>query len=227
MGHHEVVATHGGRHRRPGIRWAVAVLASGSILATGCVGSVDRDEFNRVVQERGGGLSQELVIEAVDALERELDVDPLIVQAIVATNEVVTIDAASTEFPGEFDRYSYQGGELGEPTPAGQIPTVSIPDLPEGVEIPAELQDLLDGAAGDETGGDTGPSFPVNDVALDQLDRIVDSAIAAAGLREGYARTLTITSLTGEGPRIRVNVTNDRIDVTLTYGPDGRPEEAA
>jgi hypothetical protein len=227
MGHHEVVGRDETIRRRARIRRTLGTSVVLAVVVTGCVGSVDREEFNRIVEERGGGLSQALVLDAVASLEAELDVDPLLVQSITVTNETVTIEAVSPEFPDEIDRYTFRGGDLDGPEPASQFPEISIPELPEGVEIPPELQDLVDGSGATDPATAPGGTFPVDDVALDQLDDLVDAAIETADLRGGYATTLVITSLGGEGPRIRVSVTNVRQDVTVTYGPDGQPLEVS
>lgn len=229
MGHHDRVGDQrAGRRLGRGRRFALALVGL-SMVAAGCVGSVDREEFEQIVRERGGGLSQALVLDAVADLETELDTDPLTMQSITATNETVTIEAVSPEFPDEIDRYTYRGGGLDGPDPAGRFPTVSIPDitlpeLPEGIELPPELQDLVDDpAAGD---GDSGP-FTVDEIALDRLDELVDAAIVTAALREGYAPSLTITALGTDGPRIRVTVTNDRTDATVTHDAAGQLLEGA
>lgn len=213
---------------RPHGLHVLALAAAVTVLAAGCVGSVDRDQFDHIVQERGGGLSQRLVLEAVSALEEELDVDPLLVQSITATNETVTIEAVSPEFPDEIDRYTYGGGDLDGPEPASQNPAVTIPDivvsdLPPGVELPDEVQDLVDGLGGTDAGSPAGPMFSVDEIALDRLDEIVDDAIDTADLRGGYADSVTISAPAGGGPLIRVSVTNDRRDVTVTYSADGQP----
>lgn len=220
------------RRRRRSARGAVALAVGLVLLAASCVGSVDREEFERMVQERGGGLSQVLVLDAVAALEGGLDTDPLVVQSMTATNETVTIEAVSPEFPDEIDRYTYGGGGLDGPEPASRVPTVSIPpitlpELPEGVELPPEVQDLVDGDGGATEGSAGGATFPVDAVALDRLDELVDAAIETAGLREGYASSLNITSLTPDGPQIRVIVTNDRDDITVTFTADGEQVAAS
>ena len=179
-----------------------------AIVAGACVGSVERGEFERIVRERGGGLSQDLVIDAVAALEDELGVDALMALSLVATNEVVTLEVVSPEFPDEIDLYTYRGGDLDGPEPVRSAPGVSLPDL--------ELQDPT------ESVGAAGGTFVLDDVALDQLDVMVDLAIEDAGLRDGYAQNLTITAVGGEGIHIRVQVTNDRRDVTAIFGPGGR-----
>ena len=237
MGHHGVVSTDRATSSLQRRRRTASLAAIFVVVATGCVGSVDRDEFNRIVQERGGGLSQALVIDAVTALEDELGVDPLVVQSIVATNETVTIEAVSPQFPDEIDRFTFSDGDLSDPNPASalpdlsipdiSIPDITIPDLPPGVDLPPELADLIEGATPPTTApadpASSAASFPVDTVSLELLDDLVDAAIETAALRGGYAKSVSITTVGGGGPRIQVSVTNDRTNETITYGPDGGP----
>lgn len=185
------MGTSGGSARARGLLLLGAVV----VVAAACVGSVEREEFERIVRERGGGLSQDLVLDAVVALEDEQEVAALAARSVVATNDTVVLEVVSAEFPDEIDRWVYQGGDLDGPEPAQTIP--------------------------DASAGGSG-TFPLDDVALDQLDAMVDQAIEAAGLRGGYAESHTISSAGGEGIRIRVRVTNDREDVTVVFGPRGR-----
>lgn len=205
-----------------------AIALAITVLAAGCIGSVDRDEFDRLVQDRGGGLSQDLVIEALDAAAAEIGADPLLVRSVTATNETVTIEAVNPDFPDELDRYTYRGDDLDGPDPVNtgaagvELPTFSIPDLPEGIDLPDDLQELVDGAAGNVPSVAATGVFAPGDVALDKLNAMVDRAIEAAGLRGGYASNLNIGIATGNRPTVRVNVTNDRRTVTTLFGPTRR-----
>ena len=162
-------------------------------LAGACVGSVDREEFEREIQERGGGISQDLPIEAVAALENELDVDEVEVRSMTVSNEHVVLVARSPEFPDEFDSFNYRAdGFTGDPEPS----QTAIDDPEQQVYDP-------------------------RDIELDQLDDMVDQAIDEADLR-GYAQTVTITRpQPGEPPVIDVSVTNERGSVSVRFGPDG------
>ena len=164
------------------------------LLVTACVGSVDREEFEREVQERGGGISQELPIAAVAALENELDVDEVEVRSITVTNEQVVLEARSPEFPDEFDSFTYRAdGFSGDPTPS-QTAT----------EDPGQ------------------EAFNPRDIELDRLDDMVDQGIEEADIRGGYADTVTISRPQPGGPPvIAVSVTNERGSVSVRFGPDG------
>jgi len=170
------------------------VAAALVLLTAACVGSVDREEFEAEIRERGGGISQGLPIEAVAALEHELGVDELVVLSMTISNEHVVAQVQSPEFPDEFDSYTYRGDEVSEPDPVSN---------PGGGESPEDA------------------AFNPRDIELDQLDDMVDQAIEEADLRDGYAETVTISQAGRQAPVITVSVTNERQTASVQFGPDG------
>ena len=170
------------------------MLAAVVVLGTACVGSVDREEFEAEVRERGGGIDQDLAIEAVAVLESELGVDELAMLSMTVSNEHVTADLQSPEFPDEFDSYDYRGGDLSDPDPVSN---------PGGGDDPADV------------------TFNPRDIELDQLNDMIDQALEEADQRGGYAQTVTISQAGQSAPIITVLVTNDRQTASVQFAPDG------
>lgn len=121
---------------------------------------------------------------------------PPTLDAITAFREHVVVAVISPEFPDEIDRYVYRRGDL---------------DGPDAVA---------------ETGSEPPRGFAPEDVALGRLDRLVDRAIETAGVRGGWADSMSVHRFSQGPAEIRVNVTNERRDVTVTYGPKGQLLEA-
>jgi len=175
-------------------RLARVLLAGAVLVSAGCVGSVDREEFEAEIQERGGGISQDLAIEAVQALERELGTDEVEVLSMTISNEHVVAQVRSPEFPDDFDSYTFRGGDLSGPEPVSN---------PGGAEDPSQLV------------------FDPHDIELDELNDMVDQALEEADQRDGYAETVVISRAGGGPPVISVSVTNDRQTESVNFGPDG------
>jgi hypothetical protein len=209
-----------GRRRRQVMSFG-AVIAAVALIATACVGSVDRAEFDRMVRERGGGLSQALVLDAVEAVGEDQGVDPVLIETIVATSENVSVTVVNPDFSDELDRYTFRNGDLNGPDPVNQGSIdIQLPELPDGVTVPDSVRELLDEAGA--VGGDPASVFGPDDVALDRLDEMVDRAIETAALRGGYATSLAIAITAGTRPQIRVDVTNERRSAGVVFGPRGR-----
>lgn len=176
-----------------------------------------------MVQERGGGLSQGLVLDAIDALGREVGTDQPLLQSIVATSETVSLVAVSPDFSDELDSYTYRGDDLSGPEPVNQGSIdMELPEFPAGVSIPEGVQDLLDQAGATSADGNPTGVFSPDDISLDRLDQMVDEAIETVALREGYATSVSIRIRVGARPEIRVDVTNERRSASVAFGPRGR-----
>lgn len=152
-------------------RWAGLVLASVAALGAGCVGTTDRNDFNREVQARGGGLTSELPTSAVDAVAEALGVFDFEVRTVTVTplDGTVVLDVRDPAAPGNLDRYVVRRGSVWQVEP---------------VRLTAE--DVLD----EQT-------FPVSSVALDQTEAMVDAALAEFAA-EGYVTSLTVVAAAGE-----------------------------
>ena len=174
-------------------RWAVAVGLAGVAVLAGCVGATDRDDFNRVVQERGGGLTSELPGDAVSAVAGSLGVDDFEVRSLTATplDGTVTLDVRDPAVPENLDRYVVRRGEV------------------EQVE-PIRL------AAGDDLDTQT---FPVSGLALDEVEAMVDAALAEfpAG---GYVSSMTVSRL-ADGVAIQLALESPRAAGTARFTGDG------
>jgi hypothetical protein len=160
------------RARRRGA-WPPVVAAVAALLVCGaCVGTVSRDEFQRVIQERGGGFTSDLPLDAVAAVTGELGVPDVELRqmTVTASTETVVLEVRDPADPANLDTYVVRGGSI---------------DSVEPVRL----------SAGDDLDRST---YPASSLALDRLDGMVDGALAEFGEPDGYVASLTVLQL-GEG----------------------------
>lgn len=177
-------------------------MAGAVLVLTGCVGTVSRDEFEAEVRSRGGGFDEDLVIEAVDHVARDVGTPDFEITGLTASMPagVVTMDVRDPKRPDRLDDYTFRGGDL-----------VSV----EPVQLSAS--DDLDAEA-----------FPISDFALDQLDEMVDASIEAFDAEDGYAQTVTFHAQPSAEdparlePLVRVHLESSRASAMTTLAPDGR-----
>ncbi len=180
-------------------RRRILFLVVAAALVAAC-GGTGRAEFDEEIQARGGGLGSALALESIAALQEELG-DDLAFRSFTMTAGQVTIEVLVPGSTDEVDSYRYGtsglygGGGLSGPSP--------VP----GVGDTASLRRML---------------FRTQRIAWDDLDRIVDDALAAADLARGYAQTVRVDR-TGPRPEIVVNVTSPRQSVPVRFRADGTP----
>lgn len=178
-----------------------AVACVLGVLATGCVGVIDREDFDRVVEERGGGVSNDLVADAVDLVAERVGVDDLELTNLVIDpgSRLVVLDVRDPEVRENLDRY-----------------TVTARDGITDVR-PVRV------SAGDDLDADT---FRTSDVSvLDDLEGLSDTALAELGLEDGHVETVQARVILG-APKVIVNVESPRSGGRVTFDGAGTVEEA-
>jgi hypothetical protein len=154
-------------------QWIRAALAALAVtLAGGCIGAVDRDDFDRVIQERGGGFTSDLPLDAVEAVAGELDVEDFDVRSMsfTASTETVVLEVRDPAAPENLDQYVVRQGDV---------------DTVEPLRLSAS--DDLDQQ-----------TFPVSSVALDRIESMVDVALDGFDARGGYVSSASV-GLIGDG----------------------------
>lgn len=180
--------------RRGWARWASVVAVScWALVAGGCIGTIDRDDFNAVIQERGGGFTSELPLNAVAAVATELGVDDFEVRAVTVTSavETVVLDVRDPAIPENLDRYVVRRGAV---------------DSVEPIRLTAS--DDLDVQ-----------TFPVSGLAFDEIETMVDSALAEFD-PEGYVSAMTVSRL-GDGVVIELALESPRSTGTARFTGEG------
>jgi hypothetical protein len=181
----------------PGIR-TVVVLAVAVLLLSGCVGTIERTEFEAELQARGGGLDQQLVIDAVDDVGDTVGTDDYEITTLSATptSGVVTMTVRDPSNPENLDDYTWRQGTL---------------DEPRAVQVRAT--DDIDSQA-----------FSIQDVALDEINDMVDTALAEYDTEGGFVNNLSISpSFESEvaEPQVLLSLESPRSTASATFDADG------
>lgn len=178
----------------------VALLLVGALLVTGCVGTVDRAEFEAEIQARGGGVDQDLVIDAVDGVAARVGTAEFEVTTLTAVplSTVVSLEVRDPRAPDQLDGYTFSNGDL-----------VSV----EPVQVRAD--DRLDAR-----------SMPVGSFALDDLEAMADEALAAFATDGGYVEMIILAvapAPEGAEPTgaVLFQLESPRSSATATFTPDG------
>ena len=174
-------------------RRGLVLVVGAAILLTAC-GGISKTELEEEAQARGGGLGEALPIEMLDAVEEELGEEPQFTGMYIDwENASVTVLVPGSD--DELDQYSFHAsGGLADPTPVTGV-------------VPADqLRPTL---------------MTRDDVALDDLDEIIDDAVERADLEGGYADNVSINRVGSDRTDLTVTVTSPRRSATVLYRGNG------
>jgi hypothetical protein len=142
------------------------VVAGVALAVTGCIGTTDREDFDQIIQERGGGFTSALPLDALQAVAAEVGADDFDIRSMVITapSETVVLDVRDPAAPGNLDQYVVRQGDVDSVEPI----RLSVDD-----DLEAE-------------------TFPASEVAFDRLEEMVDQALAEFGRDDAYVSTLSV-----------------------------------
>ncbi|MFG1772043.1 hypothetical protein ACIBEH_21625 [Nocardia salmonicida] len=191
---------------------------------SGCVGAVDRAEFEDQLRSRGGGLVSALPQEAVAALAQRTGA------ADVEANLILLTAPNSTQFrltlndqPAQITRFMAD-----DAVPAARTPTVRLrvrpPDRSRQLDdYSFTLGDLsaprpVRVSASDDLDGE---DFTVSEVpGLSRVEEIVDTALTRSELPDGQV-TVIVVSRFGREIRIVANVLSPRSEMVVEFDRTG------
>jgi hypothetical protein len=177
----------------------LALVVAAAVLLAAC-GGISRDELDQESQARGGGIGETIALEGLDAIEAATG-EPVRFESMTVNRDSMTIAVLAPDSDDALDNWTYQSnGNLIGPDPVNGAPTAEV------------LSQTLMGT---------------DDVALDDLDEIVDDALEHTHFDGGYAQSVSIYRNPGERPRINVSVTSPRRNATVVYRGDGHRIEGA
>ena len=128
------------------------------------MGTVDRAEFEAEIEARGGGFDQDLITDAVDGVASRVGTDEFDITALTAVplSTTVTLQVRDPRAPTQLDDYTFRNGSLVSTGP-----------------VQVSATDDLDAR-----------SVPIGTFALDDLDAMVDEALAAYDTDGGFVDTV-------------------------------------
>jgi hypothetical protein len=184
--------------RRISLLGAVAVAALGLSSCVG-IGAVNQGSVTRRAQERGGGVTTDLVADALAAVAAETGDPTLRVHTLTAELAAVTVVVAGDQ-PGRLTSWRYgTSGLYGGRGLAGPDPVRAG----GGEAVSAAL-------------------FGPDEAGLDELDAMVERVIESSGVVGGWVETATVARPgPGAAPTVTFVVTDDLREATVVVGGDG------
>ncbi|MDR7166809.1 hypothetical protein J2W56_000527 [Nocardia kruczakiae] len=205
-------------------RWLRAAVCSVVLVACGCVGAVERGDFEQQIRARGGGLVSGLPAAAVDALRKRLGADDFQANVILLTApDSAGFRLVLADQPAQVTNFMADPGEFAARNPAVRLRVRTM-------QRPRELDDysFMLGALSAPT--------PVRVSAFDDLDRdcfalsdipglgrieaIVDTARVRSGLTDGTVPVIVVSRF-GREIRIVANVVSPRSETIAEFDATG------
>ncbi len=168
-----------------------------TVVCAGCIGATDRDDFDAEVRARGGGISNEWVVDAMEAIAAEVaapsgDDVQVLSMAVDPSSRTVAATVRRADRPEFVDSVVVVDGEVR-----------SVSAVQDADELP--LDDLTVAAGA---------------LPLDDVEALSDRALAEFGETDGYVEGLTVIVDPG-GAIIRVEVGSERQTGEVLFGADG------
>lgn len=177
-------------------------LAAVVLAGSACVGVIERDEFDALVDSRGGGVSSDLGLAAIDAVAARTGADDLEMTqlSINPGGRTVVLTARDPDARQNLDRWIYRArGGLADPEP-----------------VQVSVADDLDAQ-----------TFRASQLpALERIEELSDAAVAALELDEASVESIVATVVQGS-PVLLVSVDSPRARGTARFTGDGTLVEAA
>ena len=175
----------------------LAAVALVSIVTSGCIGATDRADFDEEVRSRGGGISSTWIDESLDAAANALGLTDatdleFLTLSINGTTRTVIVNGRRGDRPDYVDSVAVRQGDV-----------VSVAPLQDADELP--LDDI---------------TIPLEDVPIDDIETLVDIALADFGEVDASVATITV-SLAGGTPTITMRLASARRTGTAEFDLDG------
>ncbi|MFD0360165.1 hypothetical protein ACFQZZ_01730 [Nocardia sp. GCM10030253] len=194
------------------------------MTATGCIGAVDRADFEDIVHERGGGLVTALPTGAIAAVREHLGVADFQTSIILLTAPNSSqVRMVVPDRPTQLTRF-LNGHHLAGPQAVAHL-RIRVPRQPEQLDDYTFTQGALSKptpvqvAASDDLDGE---AFAAGEVTgLSRIEQIVDTALARSGLENGYVSTLLVNRFNRD-ILMTVNVTSPRAAAVAQFDSAGK-----
>ncbi|WP_280413651.1 hypothetical protein [Nocardia asiatica] len=205
-------------------RWLRAALCSVVLAAGGCIGAVERGDFEQDLRARGGGLVNGLTESAVAAVRERLRTSDFEAHVILLTAPNSTrFRVVLSDQPDQVTRFF---SAWPDPTARQAVVRLRVRD-PEGSRRLDDYSFTLGALSAprpvrvsvfDDIDAE---GFAISEVpGLAHIEGIVDTALARSALADGEV-TVMIVSRFGREIRIVANVTSPRADVVAEFDRTG------
>lgn len=168
-----------------------------TVVLAGCIGAVDRSEFDAEVRARGGGVTSTWIVESFDAVARSVggtsasELQTLSFN-VNTTNRTATVVTRRVDRPEFVDTVVVRQGDV-----------VSTAALQDADSLP--LDDL---------------SVPFAALPMDQIEELSDRSLSEFGEPDGFVAAIRLDSI-GGGHQIIVKLESARFTADVTFSTDG------
>ncbi len=171
----------------------LAAVALVPIVAAGCIGATDRADFDDEVRARGGGIASPWIDESLDAAAIALGLTDatdleFLTLSINGSSRTVVVNGRRGDRPDFVDSVAVRQGDV-----------VSVAPLQDADEL--SLDDI---------------TIPLADVPIDDIETLIDVALADFGETDASVATITI-SLAGGAPTITMRLQSARRTGTAEF----------
>ncbi|MCU1643919.1 MAG: hypothetical protein JWN03_4194 [Nocardia sp.] len=207
-----------------GVGWFRVALCLAVLGTSGCIGAVDRADFEQQIRTRGGGLVSALPQGAVIALAQrvgaaELQADVMVLSAPNSTQFRLVLN----DQPAQVSRFLADHDDMSATAPTVRL-RIRHPDGSRQVDDYSYMLGALSSAqpvrvsAYDDLEGEC---FTVGEVTgLARLEEVVDTALARSELPDGQV-TVIVVSRFGSDIRMVANVVSPRSEVVAEFDRTG------
>ncbi|WP_433672543.1 hypothetical protein ACQP06_13595 [Nocardia sp. CA-136227] len=219
----ERTVAHSIRYMRGGGWFRVVVCLAVLGSTSGCIGAVDRAEFENAIRARGGGLVSALPQGAVAALGQRIGAsDPEVNVMLLTAPNSTRFRMVVNDQPAQVTKF-FDGGDF-----TAREPTVRVRVRPPGQsrvmdDYSFTLGDLSDPRPVRVSSFDDldGQNFRVSEVpGLSRIEDIVDTARARSAIPDGQV-TAVLVSRFGRDIRMVANVVSARSEVVVEFDRAG------
>ncbi|MFD6163365.1 hypothetical protein ACFWF7_40380 [Nocardia sp. NPDC060256] len=195
-----------------------------AVTTTGCIGAVDRADFEKDVQARGGGLVSALPSAALDSLRQRLGVTDVRASVIMLTApESRSATWGMLAQPPQVTRFSNENPGLFTQDSAVHL-RIQVPTHPEQQDDYIYANRSLHGPTPVHVSAADHPDtemFDVREVSgLLRLEEILDTALARTAVSNGHVSAVIINRIDDE-VRITVDVTSPRTTMVAEFDRAG------
>ncbi|MFC9437772.1 hypothetical protein [Nocardia sp. NPDC057030] len=208
-------------HRRSRL---VALFGALLLTTTGCIGAVDRADFDKIVQARGGGLVSDLPSTAFDTLRKRLGVPDIRAGVIMLTApETGTTNWGMLAQPPQVTRFGNDNRDLFTQDCAVHL-RIQVPTSPEQQDDYTYANHTLHGPRPVHVSAAVHPGsemFDVSEVSgLLRLEEVLDTALTRTAVADGHVSAVIVSRI-GDEVRISVSVTAPRTTMVAEFDRTG------
>lgn len=195
-----------------------------AVTTTGCIGAVDRADFEKVIQARGGGLVSTLPSAAIDSLRQRLATNEIQASVIALTAPASNgLRLSMLDQQPQVSRFLDENHDLAGPDAAAHL-RIRVPGRPDQQDDYTFANGTLHGPTPVHVSASDHPDDEMFDIAdvsgLLRLEEVLDVAVTRAAVPDGHVTSVVVNRI-GPDVVMTVNVTSARTTVVAQFDGAG------